>query len=324
VNPPTYKGGFEKFYLTDGRLTWAEPPYDVIDAATDVRKMMERMEGAKALILVQEQKPPGGASHAVPLYARHLSRGQYVYYLSNRPDEVFEITGGPKVKPRSMQDIGPLENHPQIPRGYKPTERSTVEVVPITQNQAAYYKDLWLHRIAGSDGSYNLAVLLDGFVAGIIGYSIDPMARPYSGVPPERRDAMLLRFAIGAPHLTLRLTRLTTMVSFQRKAMSLALGPKAQIWLAMAGRILTVEMTRHPEAKGLRGLMKMVVRHKDGKDGWRLIYEADLGDRSYDDCLQEWLKKEEQWQTSRKKSASPESKSGTEPSPREPIASPAP
>jgi hypothetical protein len=136
---------------------------------------------------------------------------------------------------------------------------------------------------------------------------------------------MLLRFAIGAPHLTLRLTRLATMISFQRKAMAIALGPKAQIWLAMAGRIITVEMTRHPEAKGLRGLMKMVVRHKDGKDGYRLIYEAELGDQPFDDVLRQWLKKEAQWKASSKKqtrSESPASTSGSRAQTSEAVESP--
>ena len=37
---------------------------------------------------------------ALAVYGRQLGKGRYLYYLSNRPDEVLEITGKPVVKAR--------------------------------------------------------------------------------------------------------------------------------------------------------------------------------------------------------------------------------
>ncbi|HEU5032744.1 MAG TPA: hypothetical protein VFV01_48035 [Spirillospora sp.] len=295
LNAPTYAGGFERFFDTKGRLTWAEPAYDIFDPATGHPRLHELMADKPALLVSQQQTEPGHAATMWPVFARHLSLGQNVYLNSNRPEEVFALTGGPQVGLRKSADLTPADL-PMLPLDHQVTASSTIQLVPVKAQVADYYRQLWMHRLVATPGSGNVLVVLDGHAAGVMGYSPDPMVRPYPGVP--KPDKWLMRFAFGAPHDTLRLTRLATMLCLNRSTAELVVTPATSIAFAASTGLLTVEYTRHPEAKGLRGLMKMVSRN-DHPDGHRLVYAAPWSERTPAATLAEFLTKEEKWQSSR-------------------------
>lgn len=63
-------------------------------------------------------------------------------------------------------------------------------------------------------------------------------------------------------------------------------------------------MTRYPEAKEMRGIMKLTKRIPDVKMGFRLTYESELKERTEEQTLAEWLRREEKWQKERAKAKS--------------------
>lgn len=286
VNPPTYKSGFERFYETRGRLKWAEPEYSVWDPPLDVPRLMNHLADAKCLLLCQQQVPPRQASHPTPVYARHLSPGENVYFLSNRPEEVLGLVGL-RVRQRTMVDFERLDA-PVLPPAYPITPLTQVQVDPIPAPAAAYAKELWLHRITPKNAPYNLAVFLDGYLAGVAGYSIDTMVRPYA---EKWLDAVVMTYAVGAPHEG-RLTRLVTELVLQRQVLEGVVPPQ---WSVPAAKLVTSEFTRYPEAKGLRGLMKLATRTKDPRFGFKLVYVADIGTKAPQQVLEGWLRKEQRY-----------------------------
>jgi hypothetical protein len=312
MNPPSYASGFERFFDTGGRLTWNEPHYAVWTPDVDLYKLSEFMEGKAALLVLQQQRQPGKASHKRPVFARHLAQDAYVYIVSNRPDEIFAITGGPRVMPRKPGEIMPGD-FPPIDVKHVVTPKSRVELVPVKANVADYYRQLWMHRLVAAPGSYNMLVVVDGKAAGVLGYSTDSIVRPYSMDSRWNRH-LLMRFAFGAPHDELRLTRLATMLALQRKTAERALGPAAAVYYAASDGVITVEYTQRDESKGLRGLMKPSCPpgcpHPKGAkgcgkqphpDGWKLTYVADWQDKTPEAVLAEYLQKEARWRAASKK-----------------------
>lgn len=70
-------------------------------------------------------------------------------------------------------------------------------------------------------------------------------------------------------------------------------------------KMRTAMLTRYPENKEVRGIMKLVNRAEDRKNGYKLTYEAELiEDRSEQQTLQEWLRRENEWQKNRAKAFS--------------------
>lgn len=303
-NPPTYPGAYEKFFETDGRLTWDEPSYEVFDAPVDIPRMVERMEGAKALLVVQQQQTVRNSAHPRPIYARQLAPNELVYLNSNRPDEVKELMGGFKVVGKKAAPLG-KRPWPILPESYELTKDTTVEIRLVESKVADAYRREWMHRLYPVPGSGNVLVLLDGYAAGVMGYSTASISSSYS---LKWAKHAILRFAFGAKHKELRMTRLATMLALQHDTLWLTQTPTSTLHIASAEGLVTSEMTRFPESKGLRGLMKLQDRQKH-PDGFKLVYAAPwMPPKSPQEVLAEFLTREAQWRKSRNQSAQPSKK----------------
>lgn len=69
-------------------------------------------------------------------------------------------------------------------------------------------------------------------------------------------------------------------------------------------KMRTAMLTRYPENKEVRGIMKLANRAEDKQNGYKLTYEAELVEsRSEQQTLIEWLRREKQWQTSKAKAS---------------------
>jgi hypothetical protein len=297
--PPTYKAGFERFFDTGGRVEWAEPDYTVFDPDYGMQQLADRFEGKPALLMFLQEGLAGQPAHPRPVFAHSLGPGRMAYVISNRPDEIFEWTGGPKVAPRSTGVYQPAPC-PVIPPGHPVTETSKIDLLPVKSSECDYYRNLWMHRLAAAPGSYNLLVVVDGYAAGVIGYGAETMTRPYPHAKSRWQSHLIMRFAFGAPHHELRLTRLATMLALQKPTARLVFTGKTDVVLAASAGLVTVEMTRHPEVKGLRGLMTLEARSKH-PDGYKLFYRSDWQDADPADVLHQFLAKEKKWRTATRK-----------------------
>ncbi|MFF3441847.1 Hint domain-containing protein [Streptosporangium sp. NPDC002721] len=293
-----HNSGFEKFFDTGGRIEWAEPPYSIFDPETDMQRLADDMEGKAALLMFLQEDRTGQAAHPRPVFAHPLGPGSCAYVISNRPDEIFTYTGGPKVAlgaPRSYQPA-PL---PIIPPDHEVTDTSTIQLISVKGSECDYYRSLWMHRLSATPGSYNLLVALDGYAAGVIGYGAETMTRPFPHGKSRWQSHLLLRFAFGAPTLNYRLTRLITMLALRRDTAKQVFTGQSSILLAASHGLVTVEMTRHPEVKGLRGLMTLEKRDSH-PDGYKLSYRADWTNDSIDDIRTRFLTKEKTWRKARR------------------------
>jgi len=288
MNPPTYKGAYEKFFDTDGRLTWAAPSYTVWDGAVDQYRLAAAAAGWKALVLCQQQAKKGHAAAKTVVHARDLSRDELVVIWTNRPETVRGHVGLSAI-PRKPVEMEPLGVR-QISTSSHPEAGEELALVRIKGKNAAYYKELWIHKLDPRPATADVAVLLDGELVGLLGYSDQAIRQPF-----RMRDALILFYSVGAPH-DARLTRLVTMVACTRTAAEVAMDP----WvLALTRRLVTVEYSPYPEAKGLRGIMKLQERTPDPRFGQRLVYGTDLLDRSLAETLEEWKRRETQWRKHR-------------------------
>lgn len=288
VSPPSYKAGFERFYNTGGRLTWTEPRYRVFEPGRHHAEMFEAAKSWKALLLCQHETKPGTCAGPA-VYCREVRADWSVYIACNRPDEVLDGKRG-VVVPRSVPEPEPL-NVSVIPPDYEIRPDARIEVAHIADKHASYYKGMWVHRLGVRHGEGNAALFIDGYLAGVWGYSDSPIVR-HQG--EAWRDHVMLVYAAAPPHQD-RLARLVTMISLCRSSIATVVTP---VILAQVNGVFTSEFTRYPEQKANRGIMKLVRRDQDG-DRFRLIYAAPVTEKAYGEVLADWRKKESQWQSAR-------------------------
>ena len=297
ADPPSYKAGFERFYSTaagrfvpsDGaigeRLTWAEPTYRLWDPATDFRELMERFHDRAALLLLYQECEARNAVSPDPLYARFVAPGWTFYWLTNRPTELLPILGR-TVGTGRPPPYEPLDA-PILDPGYEITPSTKIEVSLVRPSTAGYYKHLWIRRIKSVRAPRNAVVLLDGQVAGVMGWDWTTItqARPTT----RSRGSIQYIYGAGAPH-AMRLGRLVTALACQRAALRAV--DMADLYVTGADTISTVILSPYPEAKTLRGLMELIVRNPDPIYGYRITYQAPMGDQSLEEVLRAWLVKE--------------------------------
>lgn len=297
VSPPTYKAGYEKMFDTKGRITWKEPQYTILDPKVFQRDLSQAAQSWKCLLICLQEDPPGHGQDYV-VYAREVSRDKHLYFWTNRPEEVARITGKTALA-RKGAGIGTKLQYPTLPPDYDVTEQSELSVRLLTEAEAKYYKELWIHKIHPKPAGSNFALFVDGMLAGIAGYDCRTVLRPVF----ESQfidDAVIYTYGTGSPHNTFRLTRLVTMVASNRETVAAVTPAMAAV---QAARLVTIEFTKYPEAKGNRGLMKLVSRSRDSKRGNKLTYACEIVDRSMPDTLKLWLKKEREWRKTRKQNA---------------------
>lgn len=296
ANPPTYTAGFEKWYDTCGRMTWKEPEYGIFDVKTGLQDLYAKCKDAKALVVCYEENQPYKTAGS-PIFARYGVRdGVNVYITSNRPDEATFYAQGKKISRPNESRLEPL-NCSMLPRDYVITPKSKIQLSQIERTNAQYYRQLWTHNFVGSSAPINIAVFIDKMIAGVFG--IDKAALTMGAFGTQVSDAVFLMYGMTVPHKEYRLGRLLTMLAQNRK---LIFSLCNDLEREKAKHLKTVQMTKYPEAKEMRGVMKLTKKVPDKKFGFKLTYESELFDRTEKQTLAEWLMKEERWKKERAKS----------------------
>ena len=118
--------------------------------------------------------------------------------------------------------------------------------------------DAQLRRLAAT---YNRAVLIDGYVAAVFG--ISKMAA----------DSIFVWYVMKAPHKLYRLGRLCYMLAQNQSFVDTLLDDIDQ---EKVTKMRTAMLTKYAENKEVRGIMKLVNRQEDAKNGYKLTYEPPL------------------------------------------------
>jgi hypothetical protein len=307
-------GGWERFYNTGGRLTWREPTYAFFNPHTDMVKLAAMIREAKALVLLYEEV--GFGQSVLPaVFARGGAmkdkhdtggvRSMATYLSSNRPDEIEALAAGRKIARREPENLRPT-NLPILPPTYEPIDASRVALVSLDAGQSAYYRQLWTHRFLGAVTPMNgLGLVLDGYLAGIFAYTRLGLDMGAFG-KVAKEDALLLQCGVTPRLEGWRLGRLVTKLALSRAVLAQFLDDVA---LVRVTHIFTMQFTKYPEAKEMRGLMKLQVRqpftNKWGlKKGFKLRYQAPIEATTMEEAYAWWIKDERRYRSLKQPSMS--------------------
>jgi hypothetical protein len=289
--PPTYKGGYEKWFYAGDRIVWKEPPYTLFDPENGLTQVMVEMCGqAKCLVICYEENKTGQCAGS-PLFCRANSRaGVNAYLTTNDPDKAAWVLGEKNATRKPEIEMHPLK-YPIIPESYEMTDESRVEVYEVSNANALYYRRLWTHNFSGSSsGSHNYAVVVDGYLCGVFGYN--EMMASLFGEVYEGKMGTWISYSICAPIRRYRILRLNTLVSLCREVFE---NGQTEIIKARTGAIFTTMISKHPASMIHRGIMKLIKREKAKPMGYKLVYYSDLLDKSPQDVFKEWFKKEKDY-----------------------------
>lgn len=286
---PTYGGGYERFYRAiDETVCWDEPTFSMFEPPSGYADLLKAVEGTQNLLIIYEEVA-AGQHVGTPVYGRQAGRpGMNMYLVASDPEEVDRLLGR-GIARKGASKMEPMK-YPIIPAEYSVTRKSRVEVVKANPEHIRYYRRLWTHNFVPSQSGSGYAMIVDGYLAGVFGYV--QMATTLCDT-----DAVFLGFGMCAP-TGQRLNRLMYLLAMQLRTVRMELD---DVYVQRLRKVRTVMLTKHQESKEMRGLMKLVQKDKDPRAGYKLTYETEIQDRTYRQCLTEWVQKEETWQRRRQK-----------------------
>ena len=138
----------------------------------------------------------------------------------------------------------------------------------------------------------------DGYLAGVFGY--DPTYVTSAGAFGKDSSAVAIVYGMTIPQHRFRFNRLLSRLAMSRKTLALVL---SNIALLRCDHLVTAQLTRYPESKEYRGIMKLRSRKKDPHHGYRLIYAGPILEKDWSEVLKIWLEDERRWQKARKRAA---------------------
>ena len=290
VNPQTYFGETERFYDTRDILKWNEPDKGEFNPEEGYADLYDMMSDAKALFLCYQEKKDTEISGNT-IFARAGSKpGTAFYITTNREEEAVALANGKKIKRPQESKLEPL-NCSIIPLDHVITETSKIQIIKIPASTAQYYRMLWTHNFVGSSATWNMAVLIDGYIASVFGIS-------KMEINKNADDKIFVWYVMKAPHKIYRLGRLCYMLSRNKGFIEMFLDTYEK---SKIHKLCTTMLTRYPENKEVRGIMKLTNRVPEKENGYKLTYECELSEQrqTEEEVLTEGLKKEKQWQKKR-------------------------
>ncbi|MFV0536807.1 MAG: hypothetical protein ACK5M3_05465 [Dysgonomonas sp.] len=291
ANPPTYTAGFEKWYGTGGNMTWKEPEYRIFDPKTGLTDLFEVMNRSKALIVCYEENETKKMAGKAIFSRYGVRKGINVYLTTNHEEKAEALANGKLIVRPNESKMSPLDCS-TLPTDYEITENSKIEFMQVEPQYCQYYRGIWTHNFVGGQAQVNVVMLIDRYVAGVFGYQL--------AIGAMVLKDLLIMFGITVPMKNYRLGRLLTMLACNRQTLKALL---TDYQISRLQGIQTTQITKYPESKEMRGVMKLTSKEK-GKLGYKLIYKTEIQERTKEETLKLWLQKEATWKKERAKTKS--------------------
>jgi hypothetical protein len=274
--PPTYKGGYTKMYGEAEAALWpAGTQLAVAEFVPDeLPALLEPLTDHPALVLVYVQhgdnRLPAGWTKLAIL---HESRDRVDYLVANhdtgtrrtithfdRPAALWPVFTDQEIRPDSQ-----------------------INFVLVDRYTALHYRDLFVHRLAGSDAELYGLMLIDGRAVTAFGLMARDLRRD-----PDRCLFLVFGISITSARYA-RLGKLFMLCLTSSDFRSWLLAQQHYLHSTPPGGIRTANITHHHEGKIDRGVSKLVRRGDKTAAGFKLQYHAPFRDESWADTLTRWL-----------------------------------
>ena len=274
LNVPTYKGGYSKMF-SDLNIEWNEKEISEFDPNM-YEKMVEELTEAKCTALVYSQKnlekiPAGWYT----VFAQDYSIDRTDFIVCNKPIDIAYAASNTKYNNPKIYEI---YNDEEI------TEDTKIEFVQTDEATCMYYRDLFVHKLGTTKAESYWLMLIDGKVNTAMGLSMRDVFTQKSTHVGE---------VFGISRSSAKYKRLGKLFMFclTSGSMKKQLMRKFNFGVREPMGIKTSSLTTYAEGKTDRSVMKLTFREELKGGNFRVIYQGDFRDDTFEDCVKMWLKK---------------------------------
>jgi hypothetical protein len=280
LNPPSIKKGYDKIFSFNDQISWKQPAIPHFDVKEGLEELRDIMANAQCLTFMYgtDRNMPFVGNAVIAVEARN---GVPATMVVNRLEEI-----APKLRV-AIPYTGPKSSPAKFPVWTDQNEirpDSTFQLVRISQENALYYRNLWIHRLGATTARTYTGWLIDGRIAGVVGWSDDKI---WNG----RETKIYESFGISAPSKRYpRLNRLMMMQLVSRPTCDqlMALFYDRNPMITIDG-MKTTCLTAYRERRSNKDLFRELSCEKLPNDTYKLKYETEWHERDYAECLRLWI-----------------------------------
>lgn len=279
VNPPAFSGGYEKMFESVN-VKWKEPNIKMFDHKKQFPQMLEKLSVAKCFAVVYCVGSLQGVDRDKwkVVFAEDKGFDKQNYLISNNPKSGIFVTKKPedKRKPKIYEIYSDQEITPE----------SKIEVMITDSTTALYYRSLFIHRLGVTSAQNFMIMLIDGRVFAAIGFDL---AKYYMGTS----EYLFENFGITKTSERYRRLDKLLMSCLCSGEFKLFITEALNLKMREAKGIRTTSLWRDENVgKNKRDNVVPVVEKKKMPDGtWKVSQQQDFDDRTYSDCVQDFLRR---------------------------------
>lgn len=214
-------------------------------------------------------------------YIVHARRNDGVWVWASNKESLAlnSITGKPI---DSTEDLP----YPVISMEYEPSKGDRLELCALTSGQVARFRQLFTHRFSGGGSGEGVGLLINGSLAGVIGY--DTSYTDYFSAIGENELYIKYCIAVSVKDRDVKIGRLLSALSLWDKCAGATLSDYDKTRFE---KVVTASISPYPENKVMRRTMRLKSRRYDAKTGmYNLQYEAEIThQRGIEEIFKEWL-----------------------------------
>jgi hypothetical protein len=293
LQAPNKKDEIRKLYDFPDNLYWNNPMVPEYLDPESFELFMKEIVGAKATILINvntKEIPP-------KKWFRLLTedKGEMVGRVLCNKNLTKTLTIPRK---KNKFDRLPLP----IYDGHDITKHCKIDVIKINKDQAAYFRDLFIHKLATTGAEVTLAVTIDGQVLTPFGLNLNGLYENDKEGKPRNYVFEVFGITVPTPrykHLGRLFNMFLTCESMKEKILELV--PSTQI-TNMEG-LRTTSLARYPEHRLVHGIHKLVQKHRTPNGYWHTTYQTKFHERTFKECIIHWLNDERRYEQIQGKSS---------------------
>lgn len=281
INPPAYTKGYTRMYDFHGKITWNEPKIKEFDPKTDYKKMCEWLKDSHATVIsTRFHNLDAVPFNWLALFAKYYNPERTDYLITNKKIAPVGITR-PRMNLEKPLDI-PISSDKDII-----SEDSKISFLPVHPKVGEYYRDLFIHRLGATSCEQSYLALLNGKIFGVIGLN---MREIYKGTSDYCFQVYAIARQLKTGHLQRLLLKSITCNEFADHIDWKVFGCKG---------MKTVYLAKFPEVRYNKNILKLIKKERLKNGLWKLKYITDWHNKTYKECLKDWLN--EKQRTTRKK-----------------------
>ena len=284
VNPPAYKGGYNKMFGPIEQIVRWDPGIAQFDMKEEYLRLYAQTKQYPFPTFWGKFGYSLDGLGADCVFAKRYKKDRFDFWLLTKPELLDGLdikgtiawTNDKELKPhKNLRIWGPDDElHPE----------STVRFVTVEMPQALYYRELWAHRLGVTKSERYYLILIDGKVFGTVGFHASNLLRLKS-------DKIEETFGFSAPsrrypninRLLMYLITCRDMGAVLRRDLS-----KANRFYTLTG-LKTTCLAKYRHVKLNSGLLKLVSREKESNELYKIRYECEFRDQSFQEALRAYL-----------------------------------